>query len=101
MARWRVRDPGSFPPDFHRALRQGVGVDKVVAQCYTQARAKSLQREWQIFRFALRNYASYPLARMEATLSHRTRVALNCDTSMWELLLTSRESVLQDMIGEP
>jgi hypothetical protein len=97
MAQWRVRDPGSFPPGFHEAMRAGVGVDKLVSRRFTLPAARSDQTQWQIFRFSLRNYPMHPSAAWESKLVHRTRIAWNESMRMWDLLLTSRESVFTDI----
>lgn len=97
MPQWRLRDPGSFPPAYHEAMRQGEGVDKVVARVYTEKSVRHHQTMFQLFRFSLRNYPGYALHEVEVSLQHRARVAWNYDLRMWELLLTSRKSVMQDV----
>jgi hypothetical protein len=97
MAEWRMRDPGSFPPQFHEAMRQGVGVDKLVSQRYTHRSILSDQIQWRLFRYCLRGHPGHPTAVNETSLMHRTRIRWNEDSRLWELLLTSRRTVLEDM----
>jgi hypothetical protein len=98
MARWRLRDPGSFPPGFHAAMLAGEGVDKVVTQRYTLAAARSDQEDWRLFRFCLRHNDNSTAATFERKLMHRTRIAWNKDAHVWELLLTSRPTVMEDLV---
>jgi hypothetical protein len=97
MAQWRLRDPGSFPPLFHTAMREGPGEGKIVAQTYTKRALDREQVEWQLFRFSLRHYDSHPSSYWEARLVHRTSKVWNEEKRMWELLLTSRRKVLEDL----
>lgn len=101
MAEWRLRPVGSFPSVFAAALAQGPGVDKVVIRLHTEMAARYMQKQFRLFRFCLRSDAMHPLVQVERELIHRTRVAYNWELKLWELLLTSRESVTQDMqIGD-
>jgi hypothetical protein len=98
MPRWRVKNPGAFPANFHEAMMAGEGVDKVVTRRYTEVSVRRDAEDFRLFRFCLRHYPGYPAARPEMELKHRTKVRWNPDHRMWELLLTSRRDVLADMV---
>lgn len=97
MSWWRVRNPGSFPPDFHRAMRQGAGNDKLVMQFFTKMKAERMKKEWLVFRYSLRAHAGDPSYGNEVELMHRTKVRFNHDSGMWELLLTSHKRAFEDI----
>lgn len=97
MAQWRLRDPGSFAPDFHRAMQEGEGVDKVVTVRWTKSQVERDRIEWRLFRYSLRHYSAHPSALWEPVLIHRTRIAYNHLRERWELLLTSRRKVMEEM----
>lgn len=97
MAQWRVRSPGSFPIAFHQAMALGIGVDKVAGRYRTKQAAKGAQVDWRIFRYSLRAHPSHPLFEFEHGFVHVTRVRWAPDSGMWELVLTTRATVLQDM----
>ena len=82
-------------------MRAGVGDDKLVMQFYTEIRAKRMQVEFRIFRYCLRFDVNHPTAAYERDYKHRTRVAYNGQSGMWELLLTTRKSVLEGMQFSP
>jgi hypothetical protein len=98
MAKWRLRDPGSFPPSFHDAMRAGEGKDKLVVRRFTEASIRADAEDFRIFRFSLRHHPAHSTAAWETKLKHRTRVAWNPLNRQWELLLTSRRSVLEDIV---
>lgn len=78
-------------------MLEGVGVDKVVVRRITEASVRREAEEFRLFRFCLRNYPSVPAARFERELKHRTRIAYNRERDLWELLLTSRPNVMEDV----
>lgn len=99
MAYWRLRNPDDFPPGFHEGLRKGVGAEKVIWAGFTRTGAEKAQMDWRLFRFCLRSYPHHPLYAAERDLRHRTRVSWNRASNRWELLLTSRKSVFEELIS--
>lgn len=97
MAQWRLRDPGSFPVEFHNAIRLGQGTDKVVCCRITKDSISADRVQWHIFCFSLRHHILHPTAIEYARWIHRTRVAWNGERQVWELLLTSRPPVYEGM----
>ena len=87
--RWTVYDPGRFPPSWHRAMQGGLG-DKFADHFYTLTAAKQAQKRFQLFRLSLRNHPLHPSSQAHEAAVHRTRIAWNPDSRMWELRLLSR-----------
>lgn len=101
MAKWRFKPPGRFPMDFHRAMLEGPGVDKLVCQTYTYDGIKSRQWDFMLFRYCLRKDPGHPTSSAEFLYRHRTRVAYDPHRQLWQLLLTSREDVSTGMNIHP
>lgn len=97
MAQWRYKPAGSFPVEFHRVMQEGIGTDKQVKAFYTLVSANRCQVEFRIFRYSLRIDHSHPTAAFERKYKHRTRVAYNGLSGMWEVLLTTRGNVTEGM----
>lgn len=96
MTWWRLRAPGLFPLEFHRAMQSGVGVDKVVTTRLTHINVLDDQKQFRLFRYCLRN-VPHPTSPHELNFKHRTRVARNKITGDWQLLLTTREKDFADL----
>lgn len=96
MSWWRVRDPGSFPPAFHSALRAGPG-RHIIQTFYTKRAAEAVRRDWLVFTYSLRQHPNYPTARVAQGLTLRTSIRWDRDSEKWEFWLVARESVLQDL----
>lgn len=98
MARWRVRDPGSFPPAFHRALHFEVGTHRI-AGYFTKKGAKAAQSDWNIFNLSMRHFPAHKNAEAFNKYPRRTSVQWNFDYQDWELSVRVREplSALLDL----
>lgn len=97
MAQWRLQDPSNFPPQWHDAMRQGIGKDKVVQHTFTRQAVKAAQERFRLFRFCLRGYPLHPTARFEKALLHQTSTRFNRELKLWELVLTSKPSVFAEL----
>lgn len=95
MARWRLRDPGSFPPIFHEALARGPG-RYLVAQSYTERGIKADHIEWKLFLFSLRSFPTNHLHNASQTLQLSARKNWNEERRLWELWVTVRPPIAQE-----
>lgn len=99
MSQWRYKGPDTFPRGFHDALLLGEGEGKVAARRITRAAIDSDRTQWNIFRYSLRQTPGHPLHRIEAGFIHRTKVVYNRERELWELHLTSRRKVMEDIVS--
>jgi hypothetical protein len=97
MVWWRAKNPAMFVPSFHDAMAQGIGDDKLVFLSDDKDVVVRMQKEFRLFRFCLRERPTHPLAKFERNLEHRTRITFNPTFRRWELLLTSRVRLTDQM----
>lgn len=97
MSWWRDRDPGSFSTPFHHALTQA-GVGEIVIQTYyTKGGADAAQKQWRLFMYNVRLRPHHLLHHACVHYTHRTKVRWNKAIERWELLLISREKVMNSI----
>lgn len=100
MARWRLRDVGSFPPDFLRALRDSPGERKIVGLRFTLKAIRALQINWQVYCYCIREKGEQGVRDLEANFSHRTKVEWNEMAGKWCLYLNSRPREEEDEVAK-
>jgi hypothetical protein len=99
MAYWRLKALETFPRLFHEALMKGEGDEKVLARRLRKEAAVADRLNWNIFRYNVRQGPPSALRTQEESLIHCTRIAYNPDLRMWELLLTSRRKVMEEIVS--
>lgn len=95
--RWQLYDPSTFHAGWHDAMQAGEGRDKVMQRFHTAQAAKIAQLKVSLFYYSLRNYPLHLSAQVYAKLKHRTRLAYNHNLQRWELLLTSRKFIMDEL----
>lgn len=96
MTWWRPRDPGTFPPAFHEAIRRGVG-DHLIWTYRTELGLKAAKRDWNVFMYSLRQYTTHPTSRAAEGLMQRTKTVHDRTRGVWEFRLVTRRSVFADL----
>lgn len=86
MPMWKIRNPDTFPPEMHRALKAGLGERKVGKSWATKPDVLREARRLRAFRACLRAYSEHALAHWER--DYLLSASIREGSEGWELWLS-------------
>ena len=92
MPRWKLRDPGLFPYEWHQAMKKDASEEVIISHYHTRQAAQVAHERWWLFRYCLRMHPGHPTSPLDGIYQRLTHVRYNRSLEAWELWMSVRET---------